>query len=73
MSEWVLDWNDGTWYSSEEGVSCTDCANLTSKPVNRRGIRGGHYQAARSRLQTFWRQGWAPQDGFVQIGIRCAR
>jgi formylglycine-generating enzyme required for sulfatase activity len=78
VSEWVLDLNNNTWYSSG-GATCNDCANLNAGAS--RVVRGGSWGVTDYYnglsfvifLRAADREAAEPADRRSTIGFRCAR
>jgi sulfatase modifying factor 1 len=72
VSEWVLDWHDSNWYSTD-GSPCDNCARLTPAPNDdNRVVRGGSFIDSFIR-RVSERGAQLPSRRTVSIGIRCAR
>ena len=72
MLEWTLDWYDADWYSGD-GLSCVDCANLSSNPFDGRVRRGGCWTDEATELRNAYRSYRDPSSRSFLTGFRCAR
>ena len=68
VDEWNLDWL-GVGYAEP----CTNCADLTSSPVQERVCGGGNWGYAALYLLASFGRGAAPTVRVLDAGFRCAR
>ncbi len=70
VAEWALDSYDAQWYSGAGNV-CKDCANLAK--TDGPSFRGGSFADEGSELRSSMRGYTYPHNGFIGVGVRCAR